>query len=167
MQLLITNIAGYPNRADRLLSLKRNQIWQGSELKVFNEEINIQSTKRIQVIDITGQVLSLVKEMDFKNGVLIINVPHTTATITINEYESGLIQDIINLLIELFKPDGPWEHNKIDTNAHAHLASSIIGNSKCLLIKNGSVNLGTWQKILLIELDGPRRRRVDIGFIGE
>ena len=65
------------------------------------------------------------------------------------------------------RPDADWQHNLIDNNAHAHLASSFIGNSRCLMVKDGELQLGTWQSVLFIEMDGPRDRRVDLMFLGD
>ena len=68
---------------------------------------------------------------------------------------------------EVFKPDGDWQHNIIDSNAHAHLASGFIGQTRILPIRDGQLVRGTWQNILLLELDGPRHRRVVVEVMGE
>jgi len=107
------------------------------------------------------------RESNVGNGLLLVYTPHTTAALAINEYESGLRQDILEMLKSLTKPDAHWRHNLIDNNAHAHLANVIVGGDKIVPVENGKLTLGTWQRLLFIELDGPRRREVRLVYVGE
>ena len=91
----------------------------------------------------------------------MISVPHCTCTVYVNENESGLVADTLEIIDKL-TAGGAWRHNRIDNNAAAHLATSIMGNAVCLPVSGGQVELGTWQRIMLIELDGPRHRRVTV-----
>lgn len=107
-------------------------------------------------------------ESGIRNGICLVFVPHATAAIIANEYEPRIVADYIELVKQLFKPEYPWKHNSIDNNAHAHLASAIIGPSRIFPVKDGRLVRGTWQEILLIELDGPRsRRKIVIEVMGE
>ncbi|AFZ71168.1 secondary thiamine-phosphate synthase enzyme [Caldisphaera lagunensis DSM 15908] len=135
------------------------------KFEVSNIEIN--TNQRIEILDITNKVENIIKQKNYEKGILNLYVLHTTAAITLNEYEPNLEEDLKRIISEIFRPDGDWKHNLIDDNAHAHLASSFIGNSRSLLIESGKIVLGTWQRILFIELDGPRKRMVKIVFIGE
>lgn len=87
--------------------------------------------------------------------------------VAINESESGLREDIIGLLVELSKPNAFWKHNLIDHNAHAHLSNVLVGGERVVPVINGRLALGTWQRIMVIEMDGPRSRRLLLTFIGE
>lgn len=119
--------------------------------------VEIETKKRVEVVDITEEV-----ERRAKGEAMVVYTPHTTAAITINEAEDGLIEDIIELLNKLIPENGRYRHNRIDNNADAHLKASLIGNSVIVLVNNGKILLGTWQRILFLEFDGPRKRKVII-----
>jgi secondary thiamine-phosphate synthase enzyme len=85
----------------------------------------------------------------------------------LEENESGLISDIENYIKKNFPRNAEYEHNKVDDNAESHLASGFIGQSQIYPVKNNRIVRGTWQRALLLELDGPRRRKVFITIIGD
>ncbi len=137
-------------------------------MRVLFNEIYVRSHESIELIDITNEIEKIVSESGVKNGFCIIFVPHATASLIVNEHESGLLTDIINKLKELYPPDEKYQHNRIDNNAHAHIASSMIGSEKIFPIKDGQIIRGTWQNIFLVELDGPRaQRRIIVEIVGE
>ncbi len=136
-------------------------------MKFFVEEFRVSTSSRFEVVDITSRVESAVAKSGVRNGLCLVFVPHATAAIIANEAEPGLMQDYIDLIKELFKPDAPWRHNRIDDNAHAHLASAVIGPSRVFPVIDGRCMRGTWQNIMLVEMDGPRSRRVIVEVIGE
>jgi len=137
-------------------------------MKVYQDEFEINTSKRIQAIDITGKVEKVVKKSGLKNGICQIFVPHATAGIILEEAESGLLRDIENIVDKIFPKGAGYEHDRIDDNANSHLASGFFGQSRILPIKNGEIVRGTWQRPLFLELDGPRNRRsVFITVIGE
>jgi len=137
-------------------------------MRVLFNEIYVRSRERIELIDITNEIERIVNESNVKNGVCIIFVPHATAALIVNEHESGLLTDIISKIKELFPLNGRYQHNIIDDNAHAHIASSIIGSEKIFPIKDGRIIRGTWQNIFLVELDGPRsQRKIVVEIIGD
>jgi len=136
-------------------------------MKVFQEEFEVLTKKRIEVIDITEKVESIVEKSKIKNGICQIFLPHATSAIILEENEEGLISDIENYIKKNFPSNADYEHNKVDDNADSHLASGFIGQSRSYPIKNGEILRGTWQRPLLLELDGPRRRKVFITIIGE
>jgi len=136
-------------------------------MKVKIKEIKVETNERIQLIDITTQVEEFVKESEIKNGLCLISSLHSTTAIIINENESGLIQDILYEVQKVFPKDEKWLHNRIDDNADSHLASAFIGSSKTFPIKDGKIIRGTWQNIFLLELDGPRIRRIILEALGE
>lgn len=118
------------------------------------KSFTIQTTRKIEVIDITQEVQSRVSD----GKAVLIFAPHATAAITIGEFEPNIKQDYERFYSELC-PKSDYAHNSIDDNAEAHLLSSFIKPSLVVPIENGELVLGTWQSILFVELDGPRSSR--------
>jgi len=137
-------------------------------MKVYQDEFEISSSRRTEAIDITHKVEEIVKKSKVKNGLCQIFLPHATAGIVLEEAESGLIRDIEEDVKNRFPKGAGYQHDRIDDNADSHLASGFIGQSRILPVKDGRIVRGTWQRPLVIELDGPRNmRRVFITVIGE
>jgi len=130
-------------------------------------EVTVETSRRIEAVDVTERVAGWLSRIKAGDGLLVVRVPHTTAAVTINEAEPGLLEDIVRVIEEYFKPGGPWMHNRIDNNAHAHLAASFMGDSRVIPVRSGRMALGTWQRLILVEGDGPRRRRLQLLYIGE
>lgn len=128
-------------------------------VKVISKTVVVKTSKRVEIVDITDLVEEFIANVN-GSGLLLVKVPHTTAAITVNEAEPGLLEDIAEALLKIAPVEYPWRHNRIDNNAHAHIASSLIGDSRIIPVVNGRLELGTWQRVLLVELDGPRSRRV-------
>ncbi len=128
--------------------------------------MDIRTTTRTELIDITDRVRAIVKESGIKDGICIIFTRHTTSGITVNENERGLRNDILGLLETLVPENKSYAHNQIDNNADAHLRAVLLGNSVTIPIEDGHLVLGTWQSIFFVELDGPRNRSVTIKIIG-
>ncbi len=136
-------------------------------MKIHIKEITVSTNKREDLVNITKNVEDIVKESSVKNGIVLIFVPHATAAIYLNEDEYGLRQDIISKALQLFPRGAGYLHDRIDDNANAHLASSFIGQMRILPVINGRLVRGTWQEIFLLDMDGPRTRRVIIEVLGE
>jgi len=137
-------------------------------IKNFQEEFTVSSSKRTQLIDITGKVERLVKASKIKSGLCIVFVPHATAAVIMNENESGLVKDMEDYIKKNFPVGAGYAHDKIDDNADAHVASAFIGQSRMLPIKDGTIVRGTWQNIFVVELYGPRNsRRVVVSVVGK
>lgn len=135
-------------------------------MKIHFEEITLSTRERLSLVDITEQVSSFVRECRMESGICLVNSLHSTTAIIVNERESGLMEDILRKVREEFPKGAGWRHDRIDDNADAHLTSIFLGHSKTFPIRNGSLVRGTWQNIFLLELDGPRTRRVIIEAIG-
>jgi secondary thiamine-phosphate synthase enzyme len=115
------------------------------------------------VIDITDGVQSVVAQAGTDNGVVSVFVPGTTAAVTTMEYEPGGVHDLREALDRLVPRDGTYEHNRLnnDTNSHAHIRAAIVGPSETLPVRDGRLDLGTWQQVVLIDFDDrPRQRTV-------
>jgi len=124
--------------------------------------MDIQTTTRTEIIDITDRVRTVVKEHGIKDGICVISTRHSTGSIIINENERGLRNDILEMLENLIPENKSYAHNQIDNNAHAHLRAVLLGMSEIVPVEDGHLVLGTWQSIFFVELDGPRKRSVNI-----
>ena len=127
--------------------------------------MDIQTKTRTELIDITDRVRAVVKDSGIKDGICVITTPHTTCGIIVNENESGLRADILDVLESLVPENKKYAHNSIDNNAEAHLRAVLLGNSKTIPLEDGHPVLGTWQSIFFVELDGPRNRIVNVKLI--
>lgn len=133
----------------------------------MQEIITVSSSKKQEMLDITQEVSSIVKSSKVKNGLCNIYAMHATAAIVINENaDPNICLDTIDALNQLIK-QGVWRHDKIDGNADAHIKATILGPSETIPIKNGHLLLGTWQGLMLFELDGPRSRKIVVTIIGD
>ena len=119
----------------------------------------VRTSKHTQMIDITAEVRSAVKESGVKDGVCMVFIPHTTAAVTINENaDPDVVRDFTMEIDKLV----PWEdgYYHAEGNSAAHLKSSMIGFSEQIIVEDGRLILGTWQGIYFVEFDGPRTRKV-------
>ena len=121
----------------------------------------IKTNARSEMIDITGQVRSALRESRVRNGICYVFVPHTTAAVTINENADPDVQrDILAELDKVIPINDRYRHT--EGNSAAHIKSSLIGSSETVLVENGDLVLGTWQSIFFCEFDGPRSRRFTV-----
>ncbi|MBI2653336.1 YjbQ family protein [Candidatus Woesearchaeota archaeon] len=125
----------------------------------MRQEIILSTSKKQEIIDITPKVNEIIKKSKVKNGLCNVFAVHATAAIIINEnYDPNVCLDILDALNKLV-PAGIWRHDKIDSNADAHIKSTILGSNETIPIKNNELYLGRWQAIMFCELDGPRSSR--------
>ena len=136
-------------------------------MKIVEKDFRISTKSRNQMVDITGQVQSLVSQSGIAAGDVIVYCPHTTAAITINENaDPSVPHDILLTLAELIPQHHPgYRHS--EGNSDAHCKSSVLGCSEQILIKGKTLSLGTWQGIFFCEFDGPRNRKVVVQIRGE
>jgi len=120
---------------------------------------SVKTTKRVEFVDITAQVKTILRESNVREGIVVVYVPHTTCGITINEHaDPSVVEDIISQLSKLVPISGGYRH--LEGNSDAHIKASIVGSSVTVIVSNGNLLLGTWQGIFLCEFDGPRTREV-------
>lgn len=128
------------------------------------KQIEVSTSSRVEIVDITSEVEKTVKESKVKEGVCILFVPHTTAAVTINEnYDPSVVKDILKELNKIVPFEDNYSHT--EGNSAAHIKSAIVGTSRELIISGGKILLGTWQGIFFCEFDGPRRRKIIIKII--
>jgi secondary thiamine-phosphate synthase enzyme len=118
---------------------------------------SVSTDQRLEVLDVTDQVARAIP--DGADDPALVFTQHTTAAVTINEAETRLLSDFETALDSLVESTG-WQHDQIDDNADAHLRAMLIGPSATVPVRDGDLNLGTWQSILFVECDGPRTRTV-------
>ena len=130
-----------------------------------SKKIILNTNKNFEIIDITSQIN---REIDIDSGIVNIFSKHSTSAIVVNENEIGLLKDLELMLGDLVSDKYSWQHDRIDNNAKSHLKSFILSSSETIPVANGKLDLGTWQSVFFIELDGPRTgRTVGLTFIGD
>ena len=123
-------------------------------------EFHLRTTTKRQMIDLTARVSDIVAETGVDEGLCNVYVTHATAAIVVNENDDpNVCVDVLDLLDRLI-PAGVWRHDKVDGNAASHIQATILGPSETIPVRGGKLLLGTWQAVMLVELDGPRDRRV-------
>lgn len=133
----------------------------------MQEVLFLKTEKKEEILDITSQVQDIVAKSKTKDGLCLIYAKHATAAIIINEnYDPNVCIDVLNCLDKLI-PQGKWLHDRVDGNAAAHIKSAMLGPSEIVPIKDGKLQLGKWQSIMLCDFDGPRSREVIVQIIKE
>ena len=128
------------------------------------ETIIFDTTEKKQILDITEEVSQWVQGREFRDGLCHLFVKHTTAALTTADLDPGTDQDYLDAF-EAFMPKLNYRHPHNPPHVVDHILSSIIGPGVTVPIKDGELDLGTWQRVILVELDGPREREVAVTFI--
>lgn len=136
-------------------------------MQILTEILELKTSNQIQITDITRNINAALAESGIRKGLVNIYSKHSTSAVFINENESGLLDDYIDLIESLIPDNQNYRHDRIDNNADSHLRSFIIGNDETIPFQNASMSLGTWQSVFFLEMDGPRNRQVTITIIGE
>ncbi len=129
------------------------------------QQIEVASRAHTQAIDITESVRRACRTHDADDGLVLVYCPHTTAGVLIQEAEPGLLDDLAGWLASAVPPDARYRHDRVDDNAASHLRAVVAGASVTVPLHGGRLGLGAWQRIIFVELDGPRRREVHIGTV--
>lgn len=138
-------------------------------MKSYRQELTFNIPSRRAYLNITSQVQSCIDESGIKEGLVVVNAMHITASVFVNDDESGLHQDFEKWLEGLApeKPHSQYKHNGYEDNADAHLKRQIMGREVVAAITNGKLDFGTWEQIFYGEYDGKRPKRVLVKIIGE
>ncbi len=138
-------------------------------MKSYRKELWFQTSQRRQLVNITGEIANALDGSGIKEGLLLCNAMHITASVFINDDESGLHQDFEKWLEQLApeKPYSQYQHNGSEDNADAHLKRTIMGREVVIAVTKGKLDLGPWEQVFYGEFDGMRRKRVLIKIIGE
>jgi secondary thiamine-phosphate synthase enzyme len=139
-------------------------------MTVLTKIIHIQSKGEMDIINITNQASAAIDESNIENGIITVFVSGSTAAVTTIEYEPGLMYDFPEVLSRVAPKDIQYKHDNTwhDGNGHSHVRASLIGPSLTIPIIEGNMSLGTWQQLVLLELDTrARNRNVILQMIGE
>lgn len=142
----------------------------------YYQELNVSTGRSFEVGDITEDICAVVRESSVLEGMVTITSLHTTCALSINENEERLFEDIRNFFLTIASPEESYKHNDLHLrinippdepkNAHSHLIAMMLGNSEIVTVHNGALVLGRFQSILLLEMDGPRQRRLAVQVFG-
>jgi secondary thiamine-phosphate synthase enzyme len=128
------------------------------------KRIEVGTDSREQLIDVTDRVAAAVGALGATDGAVLLQVPHTTAAVMINEgYDPDVARDVLAVLARLAPHDGGYAH--AEGNSDAHVKAIMVGSSLLVPVSGGSLVLGRWQRIFFCEFDGPRRRSLLVGRI--
>ncbi|MDT8271658.1 MAG: secondary thiamine-phosphate synthase enzyme YjbQ [Desulfomonilia bacterium] len=138
-------------------------------MKAYRKELWFNTDKRVEFINITPQVQQCLQESGVREGLVLINAMHITASVFINDDESGLHHDFAIWLEKLapHEPVSHYRHNVGEDNADGHLKRQVMGREVVVAITNGTLDFGPWEQIFYGEFDGRRRKRVLVKIIGE
>ena len=149
-------------------------------MKVFQLERTLRTGGGLSVRDITGEVNEAVRESGIRDGIVCVYSPHTTCCVRVNEFETGFLEDFTRLLKTLVPSDGYYAHDDWDRrtenicaedmelgNGHAHCMAMLLGTAgESIPVREGELALGTWQRVLFLELDRERERRWIVQVVG-
>lgn len=137
-------------------------------MKSYREELWFQTKARREFVNITPQVERVVQHSGIQEGLVLVNAMHITASVYINDDESGLLQDYERFLERVAPQTDSYQHNLTgEDNGDAHIKRQIMGREVVVAITNGSLDFGPWEQIFYGEFDGRRRKRVLVKVIGE
>jgi secondary thiamine-phosphate synthase enzyme len=149
---------------------------EATSFKVASDTVHLRSEQHVQFIDLTEVVRERVRRSGVSDGVVNIQTQHTTAAITVNENEPLLLEDLEELLERCAPAEARYRHNDLEArlfvdpkerpNGHSHARALFLGTSETLNVVDGELQIGTWQRIFLVELDGARDREVSIVVMG-
>jgi secondary thiamine-phosphate synthase enzyme len=137
---------------------------QSATTGVHVRRIEVQTSKRMEIHDLTTTVQDMVRATGVTAGLVTVSTLHTTTAIFVNEPQSALLEDVQHMLERLVPRGEEWKHNDprysdCDRhNADAHLRAIMLGSSVTLQVAEGALTMGQWQRVLMAELDGPRKR---------
>ncbi len=138
-------------------------------MKHYRKELTFKTTTRRAIVHITPQIEECLRESGIREGLCLVNAMHITASVFINDDESGLHADFERWLERLApeKPYGQYAHNGAEDNADAHLKRTVMGREVVVAVTGGRLDFGPWERIFYGEFDGRRAKRVLVKIIGE
>ena len=133
----------------------------GIMMPVINESFTINTRGHNDIIDITKHVQNCVYQHELKDALVCVSVQGSTSAVTTIEFENGLVQDLKEALERIAPTEAEYHHDEIwhDGNGYAHVRAALVGSSVNIALKDGLLNLGTWQQIILIDFDNKQRSR--------
>jgi secondary thiamine-phosphate synthase enzyme len=142
------------------------------QYKVVTTTLNFPTTERVELRGITDEIHSFVEQSPVRDGIVHVSTLHTTTGLLLNEIEGALVSDMTTLFEQLVPRAVYYKHNDplltgcARKNADAHLRAMVVGHSLSIPVEDGKLRLGTWQRVLLAEFDGPNTRKVHLQVMG-
>jgi secondary thiamine-phosphate synthase enzyme len=151
-------------------------VQEGAAVRVCRDLVRLRTERHLQFVDLTELVEERVRRSGVREGMVTVQSRHTTAAVLVNENEPLLLQDFADLLGRWAPADALYRHNDLKAregapaderpNGHAHARALLLGASVCLNVAKGRLDLGEWQSVFLVELDGPRDRTLSVQVMG-
>ena len=157
---------------DREKPLARTLSGSSTQIELFADTIEVDTTSRIELVDVTGIVAGKVGASGIKEGTLSLWSMHTTCSVIINESQKALEADILAFLEDAVAQKKYYKHNDPAhsdcdrQNADSHLRAMLLGHSLTMQISGGELVIGQWQRVLCAEMDGPRKRSIRVQAMG-
>jgi secondary thiamine-phosphate synthase enzyme len=151
-------------------------VQEAAAVRICRDLVRLRTERRLQFVDLTELVAERVRRSGVREGMVTVQSRHTTAAVLVNENEPLLLQDFQDLLERWAPADARYGHNDLEArggapaeerpNGHAHARALLLGASVCLNVAGGLLDLGEWQSVFLVELDGPRERALSVQVLG-
>ena len=157
---------------EQTATARQDKALEGGRFRLCTETLTIPTSGRVELLDITHRVAERVRSSGVRNGIALITSLHTTLALFINEFQEALLDDIRTFLDQVVVSGRYWRHNDPNfsdcdrSNADSHLRAMLLGHTLTLPVQDGEVVLGTFQTVVLAELDGPRERALQLQILG-
>jgi len=145
-------------------------------MRIHSETLSLDTSEQIEIVNLTPQIKSIAASSGISNGFAVITSKHTTTALFVNEFEERLLEDIKTFFRNLVPENNNYLHNDIQLrdcppdepeNAHSHIMAMLLSNSEIIPLIDSELAIGQWQSIMFAELDGPRKRSVQVQIMGE
>ena len=145
-------------------------------MHIHSETLSLDTSEQIEIVNLTPQIKSIAASSGISNGFAVITSKHTTTALFVNEFEERLLEDIKTFFRNLVPENKNYLHNDIQLrdcppdepeNAHSHIMAMLLSNSEIIPLIDSELAIGQWQSIMFAELDGPRKRSVQVQIMGE
>jgi len=137
-------------------------------MNIETQQFTVSTSERFEITKVTSDVQAAITDTDASEGIVFAATTHTTAVLSINEFEERLMNDMVETFEELVPPEDGYTHDRhhiaTDTqlNAHAHMICAMLQSPLLRTFSDGEIDLGTWEEVLLFEVDGPNERNIDV-----
>ncbi|HUO35904.1 MAG TPA: secondary thiamine-phosphate synthase enzyme YjbQ [Candidatus Acidoferrum sp.] len=137
-------------------------------MKIYTEHITLQTQKVREVVNITSQVKAAMEKSSFREGIILVSALHSNSAVVINDDEPGLLEDLDNWLSQFAPVRDDYKHSgRVESNAAIHLQALVLHHQVIVPFTEARLDLGPWQFVLFVELDGTRPKRILVRVMGE
>ncbi len=137
-------------------------------MKIYNEQITIQSSKLREIFNITSQVKAAMEKSTLRDGIILVSSLHSNSAVIVNDEEPGFLEDLDRWLSDIAPARDDFKHKgRFESNSSAHFQSLLLHHQVVVPFTEGRLDLGPWQFILFVELDGQRPKRIGVMVMGE